>query len=99
MTVKLKDIKITYNLTNAEQIGSKQLFCGHSEIYKRYIYVSYRTIIAIKHNGQCHITSEYFSSTTTRHKHAISKMESQCIVVNKFNDLLQGIRVDNLLVS
>ena len=99
MTVKLKDIKISHNLTNAEQIGSKQLFCGYSEIYKRYIYISYRTIIAVKHNGQCHVTSEYFSSTTTRHKNEIRKMESQSIVVDKFNDLLQGIRVDNLLVS
>ena len=99
MTVKLKDVKITYNLTNAEQIGSKQLFYGYSDIYKRYIYISYRTIIAIKHNGQCHITSEWFSSTTLRHKSEIRKLESQSIVVDKFSDLLQGIRVDNLLVK
>lgn len=99
MSVKLKDVAITYNLTNDGQIGSKQLFYGYSAIYKRYIYISYRTIIAIKHNGQCHITSEYFSSTTTRHKNEIRKIESQSIVVDKFSDLLQGIRVDNLLVS
>ena len=99
MTVKLKDVAITYNLTNAKQIGSKQLFYGYSEIYKRYIYISYRTITAVKHNGQCHITSEKFSVTTSRHKNEIRKMESQYIVVDKFSELLQGIRADNLLVS
>lgn len=99
MAVKLKDIKRIYNLSNAERIGSKQLFYGYSDIYKRYIYISYRTIIAIKHNGQCHITNEWFSGTTTRHKSEIRKLEGQSIVVDKFSDLLQGIRVDNLLVS
>lgn len=99
MTVKLKDVKVTYILTNAEQIGSKQLFYGYSEIYKRYIYISYRTIIAVKHNGQCHITSEKYSVTTSRHKSEIRKIESQSIVVDKFSALLQGIRLDNLLVK
>lgn len=91
MSVKLKDIKKIFNLTQECQIGSKQLFFGYSDVYKRYIYISYHTIIAVKHNGQCHITSEKFSVTTSRHKSEIRKMESQSIVVDKFSDLLQGI--------
>jgi hypothetical protein len=99
MTVKLKDVSITYNLGFNKQIDSKQLFYGYSEIYKRYIYISYRTIVAIKHNGQCHLTNEKFSRTTSSHMTTIRRLESQCIVNNDFDKLLQGIREDNLLVS
>jgi hypothetical protein len=99
MAVKLKEVVTMYNLGFNKQIDSKQLFYGYSEIYKRYVYISYRTIVAVKHNGQCHLTSEKFSRTTSSHMTTIRRLESQCIVVDDFDNLLQGIRVDNLLVK
>jgi hypothetical protein len=99
MTVKLKDVAITYNLGFNKQIDSKQLFYGYSEIYNCYIYISYNTIVAINHNGQWHLTGEKFSRTTSSHMTTIRRLESQCIVNNDFNKLLQGIRVDNLLIK
>jgi hypothetical protein len=98
MTVKLKDVAVTYNLGFNKQIDCKQLFYGYSETYKRYIYISYRTIVAIKHNGQCHLTNEKFSRTTSSHMTIIRRLESQCIGCNDFDKLLQGIREDNLLI-
>jgi hypothetical protein len=99
MGVKLKEVAVTYNLGYNKQIDSKQLFYGYSEIYKCYIYISYRTIVAIKHNGQWHLTNEKFSRTTSSHMTEIRRLESQCIVNNDFYKLLEGIRIDNLLVK
>lgn len=99
MTVNLKDVAIAYNLGFNKQIDSKQLFYGYSEIYKCYVYISYNTIVAINHNGQWHLTSEKFSRTTSSHMTKIRSLESQCIVNNDFDKLLEGIKLDNLLVK
>lgn len=99
MTVKLKDVAITYNLKNAEQIGSKQLFKGYSDIYKTDIYISYNTIIAVRTNMQWHVTAEWFSRTTTNHKRVIGNRHNCITTVSKefFDSTLQGLRVSSLL--
>ena len=79
MTVKLKDVKITYNLIDAEQIGSKQLFTGYSTIYKRWLYISYNTIIAVKYDGCWYIDTTKYSRTTSTHQNEIRKLEGKCL--------------------
>jgi hypothetical protein len=99
MTVKLKDIAITYNLGLNKQVEAKQLFYGYSEIYGTHIYISYNTIIAIKTGMQWYVTDEWFSRTTTSHKREISKRENCIVTVSKevFDSTLQGLRVNSLL--
>ena len=88
MTVKLNDIKTRFYLDNASQVGSKQLFHGYSRYYKANVYISYYTMIAIEIDGVYLITNEYFSSTTTRHKSKIQKLESQSKLIDNFDNLL-----------
>lgn len=99
MTIKLKDVAVTYNLKNAEQIGSNQLFKGYSDIYKTDVYVSYNTIIAVRTNMQWYVTAERFSRTTTNHKSVIGNSHNCIVTVSKefFDSTLQGLRVNNLL--
>ena len=99
MTVKLKDIVITYNLGLNKQIGSKQLFYGYSNIYDTHIYISYDTVIAVKTSMQWYVTDEWFSRTTTTHKREVSKRENCIVTVSKefFESTLQGLRVNKLI--
>lgn len=96
MTVKLNDIKTRFYLDNASQVGSKQLFHGYSRYYKANVYISYYTIIAIEVNGVYQLTSEYFSSTTTRHKNAIIKSRIKSNLVDNFENLLAEIIANQL---
>lgn len=99
MSVKLKDVAITYNLGLNKQIGSKQLFYGYSEIYGTYVYISYNIIIAVKTSLQWYVTDEWFSRTTTNHKREVSKLENCIVTVSKefFNSTLQGLKFNKLL--
>jgi len=99
MSVKLKDVAITYNLGLNKQIGSKQLFYGYSDIYGTHVYISYNTIIAVKTNMQWYLTDEWFSSTTTRHKKEVINRENCIVTVSKefFDSTLQGLRVNKLI--
>lgn len=85
MTVKLKDVAITYNLTDAVQIGSKQLFTGYSELYKCNVYISYTTIIAFYTGEEWWITGEWFSRTTSSHKSQIRKLEKNIVVHEEYD--------------
>jgi hypothetical protein len=99
MSVKLKEVAVTYNLGLNKQIGAKQLFYGYSEIYGTHVYISYNTIIAVKSNMQWYVTDEWFSRTTTSHKREVSKMENCIVTVSKefFDSTLQGLRVNKLI--
>jgi hypothetical protein len=99
MTVKLKDVAISYNLGLNKQVGAKQLFFGYSNIYGTHIYISYNTIIAVFYNMQWYVTDEWFSRTTTNHKREVSKRENCIVTVSKefFDSTLQGLRVNKLL--
>lgn len=66
MTVTIKDIMIRFNVKRdrVKQFNSCQLFIVDSG-YGR-ILVSYRTIIGLYQNSKWYITSDKYSSTTTR---------------------------------
>ena len=85
MTVRLKDVITTFNLVGGEQIGSKQLFKGYSEIYKANVYISYRTVIAFEDAGVWWITGEWFSRTTTNHKSEIRKLEKNVVIHEEYD--------------
>lgn len=99
MTVTTKGIKATFTVENVKQIGSKQLFKAYNTYYATSVYYSYKTLIAIKYNAQWYITCEYFSSTTTRHKNEIRKMENNCIMLNQleFEKIVEGCRMNKLI--
>lgn len=101
MTVTIKGIKSTFTVENVKQIGSKQLFKAYNTYYATNVYYSYKTLISIKYNGQWFITCEHFSSTTTRHKKEIKKMENNCIMLNQleFERIVEGARMNKLLVN
>lgn len=101
MQVTKKTITTNFTVENVEQIGSKQLFKAYNTYYGTGVYYSYRTIIAIKYNGQWWLTSEKFSSTTSRHKTEIQKLESNCITVDsiEFEKIVEGCRLNNLVAS
>ena len=85
MTVKLKDAITTFNLINAVQVGSKQLFTGYSEIYKANVYISYTTIIAFYTGEEWWITGEWFSRTTSSHKNEVHKREKNVVIHEEYD--------------
>ena len=93
MTVKLKDVIASFNLKDAKQIGSKQLFTGYSELYKCNVYISYCTIIAFKDGDTWWMTAEKYSVTTSRHKNEIKKMEKNVIIHDNYDF---RVRLDRL---
>lgn len=99
MKITKKTITTAFTVDNVEQIGSKQLFRAYNTYYGTGVYYSYRTIIAIKYNGQWWITGDRYSSTTTRHKNEIRKLENFCITVDsiEFEKIVEGCRLNKLI--
>ena len=85
MTVKLKDAIVAFNLVDAKQIDSKQLFTGYSELYKCNVYISYRTIIAFYTGEEWWLTGEWFSRTTSSHKNEIRKLEKNIVIHEEYD--------------
>jgi hypothetical protein len=101
MTVTKKTISNRFAVNNVKQVGSKQLFKAYSTHYATSVYYSYCTIIAFKYNMQWIITGEWFSSTTTRHKNDISKLENNTVVLDSkdFETMLHGCYVNKQLIN
>lgn len=99
MKVTKKTITANFTVDNVKQVGSKQLFKAYNTYYGVPVYYSYRTIIAIKYNGNWWVTSEKFSSTTSRHKSEIQKLENNCITVDsiEFERIVEGCRLNSLI--
>lgn len=101
MKVTKKTITAHFTVDNVKQIGSKQLFKAYNTYYGTGVYYSYRTIIAIKYNGNWWLTSEKFSSTTSRHKTEIQRMENNCTTVDsiEFDTIIKLCRLNSLVIS
>ena len=99
MKVTKKTIATRFAVNRVEQVGSKQLFKAYSTHYKTSVYYSYCTIIAFRYNSQWIITDQTFSSTTSRHKNEIRKLENNTIVLGSkdFEIMLHGCYSNQLI--
>lgn len=101
MKVTKKIIKELYCTQRVEQVGAKQLFIAYLPRLVTFAYISCRTVIGLKYGEEWLITNEKFSSTTSRHKSEIQKLENNCITVDsiEFKKIVEGCRLNSLVSS
>ena len=93
--VQVKDIQLAFNVSRnmVKQVNSMQLFIVDTSYLGR-ILVSYKTTIGAFHNSVWYITTEKFSSTTSKQITVFSRLtpfEVERVDAETFNRLLDAI--------
>ena len=94
--VTIKDIMIGFDVRRdkIKQFNSCQLFIVDSSSYGR-VLVSYRTIIGMFYNGTWYITTEKYSTTTSKQTNTFIKstpFEVERVEENTLRDMINCIR-------
>lgn len=93
--VEVKDIMISFNVprANVKQVNTMQLFIVDTSYLGRLL-VSYKTTIGIFHNLTWYVTTEKFSTTTSKQVTIFSRSTPFDVVrldADTFQDMLDGV--------